>query len=88
VVKLEDVSIINRRNAVLGWATWQAAKRLAEHKARSAVPGGESGRPIKRLVVGALAAGAAVVAFIFLRREETATREETAAPPEETATPE
>ena len=65
------MSIVNRRNAVLGWATWQAAKRLAAHKARSAVPTGESkGRPIKRLIVGALAAGAAVAAFIFLRRED------------------
>lgn len=67
------MSVINRRNAVLGWATWQAAKRLAEHKARSAVPAGKSGRPIKRLIVAALAAGAAIAAFIYLRRDDQET---------------
>lgn len=65
------MSIINRRNALLGWATWQAAKRMAEQKARSAVPSGESGgRPIKRLIVGALAVGGAVAAFLFFWRRE------------------
>jgi hypothetical protein len=63
------VSIVNRRNALLGWATWQAAKRLAAQRARAAAQA-ESGRPVKKLIVGALAAGAAVAAFIFLRRDD------------------
>jgi hypothetical protein len=57
------VGIVNRRNAVLGWLTWQAGKRVAARKARSAVPGVESGRPNKGLIVSALAAVAAVLFF-------------------------
>ena len=30
------MSIVNRRNAMLGWATWTAAKQVAAHKARAA----------------------------------------------------
>jgi hypothetical protein len=63
------VGIVNRRNAVLGWLTWQAGKRVAARKARSAVPGVEAGRPNKGLIVSALAAVAAVV--FFWRRKET-----------------
>ena len=33
------MSIINRRNAVLGYLTWQGVKGIAKKKARSAVPG-------------------------------------------------
>ena len=33
------MSVINRRNAVLGWVTWQVAKRVGKKKARTAIPG-------------------------------------------------
>jgi hypothetical protein len=33
------MSIVNRRNAILGWAVWQAAKVAGKKKAREAVPG-------------------------------------------------
>jgi hypothetical protein len=33
------MAIINRRNAMLGWAVWQVAKRASRMKARNAVPG-------------------------------------------------
>jgi hypothetical protein len=32
------MSIVNRRNAVLGWVAWTVGKRLARQKARDAVP--------------------------------------------------
>ena len=59
------MSIVNRRNAILGWATWQIAKRAAAQKARSAVPSvdSETRRPNKSAIVAALAAGAAVLLF-------------------------
>ena len=62
------MSIVNRRNAVLGWMTWTIGKRVARKKARSAVPAIEDGRP-NRPAVG-LAAGAAAAggAFLFWRR--------------------
>jgi hypothetical protein len=61
------MSIVNRRNAVLGWLTWEAGKRVAARKARSAVPGVDEGKPNKGLIVTALAAVAAVV-FFWRRR--------------------
>ena len=33
------MSIVNRRNAVLGWAVWQVVRRAAKMKVRDAVPG-------------------------------------------------
>lgn len=57
------MSIVNKRNALLGWLTWQAGKRIAARKARAAVPGVEDGRPNKGLILSALAAVGAVVFF-------------------------
>ena len=53
------MSIVNKRNAVLGWATWKAAKIVAKEKARKAKPAVEDGRPNKPAVA---AAGAAALA--------------------------
>jgi hypothetical protein len=33
------MSIVNRRNAVMGWAVWKVAKRVGKRKARDVVPG-------------------------------------------------
>jgi hypothetical protein len=51
------MSIVNRRNAVLGWLTWLTAKSLLKHKARQAVPGMVDGtrRPNKGAIVTLLA---------------------------------
>ena len=32
------MGIVNRRNAVLGWAVWNVGKRFAKKKAKGAVP--------------------------------------------------
>jgi len=52
------MSILNRRNAVVGWVTWLAAKRVLKRKAKDAVPGTVEGskRPNKGAIVSALAA--------------------------------
>lgn len=64
------MTIFNRRNAALGWATWTIAKQVAERKARSAAKPEEdgSGKKKKTLVIGALAAAGAVV-FFWRRRD-------------------
>jgi hypothetical protein len=64
------VGVFNKRNAMLGWMTWQMGKRVAAKKARSAVPGVEEGRPNKGLIVSALAAVGAVVFFWRRRSDE------------------
>jgi LPXTG-motif cell wall-anchored protein len=51
------MSMINRRNAVLGWAVWQVGKRAAQKKARDAVRSGDSRGPN----MGAIAIGLAAV---------------------------
>jgi ElaB/YqjD/DUF883 family membrane-anchored ribosome-binding protein len=60
------VSIVNRRNAVLGWSVWQVGKRMAKRKAKSAAPAAEGGRPNKPL--WAVGIAAAVGALTFWRR--------------------
>ena len=52
------MSILNRRNAMLGWLTWLTAKRVMKKKAKDALPGTVEGtkRPNKGAIVSALAA--------------------------------
>ena len=56
------MSIVNRRNAMLGWLTWTAAKQVAAQKARSAAHVDE-GRPWKRVILSVLAAAGAIALF-------------------------
>ena len=56
------MSIVNRRNAMLGWLTWTAAKQVAAQKARSAAHVDE-GKPRKRLILSLLAVAGAIVFF-------------------------
>jgi hypothetical protein len=53
------MSMLNRRNAVLGWTVWQVGKRVAKKKARDAAPGRSGGsiRPNR----GAIATGLVVL---------------------------
>jgi hypothetical protein len=58
------MGIVNRRNAVLGWATWQIAKSVAARKAKAAVPGvNEKRRPNKAAIAAVLAGVGAAVVF-------------------------
>ncbi len=51
------MGIVNRRNAVLGWAVWNVGKRAAKRKAKGAVPtvDPETKRPNKPAIISALA---------------------------------
>ena len=60
------MSVVNRRNALLGWAVWTATKRMAKQKARSAATSDGSRVPSKRAVAAGIAAGTG--ALIFLKR--------------------
>ena len=52
------MSILNRRNAVLGWSVWQVSKRVAKRKAKQALPGrvDDTRRPNRGAIASALAA--------------------------------
>lgn len=59
------MSIINRRNAVMGWLSWLLAKRVLKQKAKDAVPGRVEGtkRPNKGAIATGLAAAAGLLWF-------------------------
>ena len=60
------MSIVNRRNAVLGWAVWNVGKRFAKKKAKDAVPGVDpvTKRPNKAAaLMSALAVGGSALLF-------------------------
>ena len=64
------MSIINRRNAVLGWAVWTTAKKTASMKAKRSMSSGESSGPSKPLLAATFAGLAgAVGALAFWRRQ-------------------
>jgi hypothetical protein len=76
------MGIVNRRNAVLGWAVWNLATRMAKAKAKRGVPTGDGAKPswIRRVVfLGVGFAAAAGAAALFWRNKSA---DETP-PPEE-----
>jgi hypothetical protein len=52
------VSVVNRRNAVIGWGVWKVAKRIVRRKTKSS-----DGPPKKSLVALGIAALAGAVTF-------------------------
>ena len=58
------MSIVNRRNAMLGWTTWQVTKHVARKKARKEA---RDGRP-KKLTIGAAGAAALAGSVLFWRK--------------------
>jgi hypothetical protein len=67
------MGIVNRRNAMLGWAVWQVGKRVAEQKAKSSVSAAEGGKTKRRLSKAAFIAGVAAVggALVFWRKKSS-----------------
>jgi hypothetical protein len=55
--------IVNKRNAVLGWAVWRLGKRSIRKKVDEAVPAVEGGRPNRSAVVATVAAVGGVLLF-------------------------
>jgi hypothetical protein len=64
------MGIINRRNAVLGWATWQVGKTAAKQKAKQSLKPEDSRRRGKGMVVGTLAAAGGALWFLRRRRSD------------------
>jgi hypothetical protein len=56
------MSIMNRRNAILGWAVWQIAKQAMKRKAAGSVPGGGGGRGKRRAATAGVVLGSAALA--------------------------
>ena len=64
------MGIVNRRNAVLGWAVWKVAQNVAKSKAKRAVPKAGNKRPAWAKRTAAIAVGFAATtgAAIALRK--------------------
>jgi hypothetical protein len=60
------MSIINRRNAILGWGVWMALKAYARQKAKAAVPGRGDHAGLNKSAIATI--GAATVAAVLLAR--------------------
>ncbi len=58
------MGLVNRRNALLGWAVWTATKRAAKQKAKSAGGSDDSRVPSKRAVAAGIAAVGGVLWFL------------------------
>ena len=62
------MSIVNRRNAVLGWGAWKLGKSAVKWKAKSAAPSVGGGRPNKSFLAFAVAGLAGALTFWHKRR--------------------
>jgi len=65
------MSIVNRRNALMGWAVWTVGKQVMKQKAKSAVMPESDGSRRSRvaLALGAAVAAAVTTLFFWRRRE-------------------
>jgi hypothetical protein len=64
------MGIVNKRNAVLGWLTWNVGKRVARRKAKAAVPAIEGGKPNRPAVsIAAVLATLGGVLFFWRKKK-------------------
>ncbi len=63
------MGIVNRRNAVLGWAAWQMGKKIAKKRAKGAVPGLAEGTKTPRTAaIVSIVAALAGMLWLWRRR--------------------
>jgi hypothetical protein len=78
------MSIVNRRNALIGWVTWSVGKHVVKKKARGVVPsrddGGSKGKTALK-GAAALAAVAGAVAFWKAKHRDSTDHDSVAAEP-------
>ena len=78
------MGIVNRRNAVLGWAAWTVGKQVMKTKARRTVrsaPEPKSGGARRRVVAIAVALAALMAVGAFWRLRSGGPEDDMLAPP-------
>ena len=67
------MTIVNRRNALLGWMAWQGAKTIAKRKASAAVPGKGEYAGLNKSAIASIAASiaAAVCGALWFWRKKS-----------------
>jgi len=63
------MTIVNRRNAVVGWTVWKAAKFIGKQKARAAVPGPGDYGGLNKSAIATIAAVAAAAVLVVWRKK-------------------
>ena len=63
------MTIVNRRNAVLGWAVWKALKFTGTQQARKAVPGTGDYAGLNKSAIATIAAAATGAALVVWRKK-------------------
>jgi hypothetical protein len=63
------MAVLNKRNAILGWAVWQTATRVAKHKAKGAISNGHNSHPRRKRIAAGAALAAAGGALLFWRQK-------------------
>jgi hypothetical protein len=65
------MSIVNRRNAIMGWAVWTLGKQAMKRKAKSAASVADTGSSRRnRVALGLGAAAAATATTVFFWRKK------------------
>ncbi|HYY03042.1 MAG TPA: hypothetical protein VE736_04075 [Gaiellaceae bacterium] len=67
------MGIVNRRNAVMGWAVWKVAKRVGKRKARDVVPGTGDYAGLNKSAIASILAAIGGAVFFWRKKSDTAT---------------
>ena len=73
------MAIVNRRNALMGWAVWKAVKRAGKKKARQAVPGPGDHAGLNKSAIATIVAAVGGALFFWRRSSPEETQETPAA---------
>jgi hypothetical protein len=79
------MKILTRRNAMLGWATWKAAKGIAKYqKAKKAIPNPTAKKTSKKKKAGKALAGVAAAAGVtaVIKRKRGQSHGDSYSPPD------
>jgi len=69
------MSIINRRNAVMGWAVWNLAKQIGKRKAADIVPGRGGHAGLNKPAIASIAAAMGGAVFFWRKKSAAAATE-------------
>jgi hypothetical protein len=69
------MSIINRRNAVMGWAVWNLMKQIGKRKASDVVPGRGGHAGLNKPAIASIAAGIGGALFFWRKKSAAAATE-------------
>ncbi|MFL5945977.1 MAG: hypothetical protein ACJ74D_08295 [Gaiellaceae bacterium] len=64
------MGIVNRRNAVFGWAVWQVVKDFGRRKAKAAVPGAGDHAGLNKSALASIVAAVGGVLWFWRKKSD------------------